>query len=497
MKKYTEGRALIIVIIVMALLLILAPAIVLSSNTEVNQTTRYENQMQAYLYARSGVDSALGWLVDEGFINEDFRDDDQYAGTAYLAGSLSSFSLSASQITGENDISVMITEDSDGIHLSSVGTYNGQSREIDLLLQLTTVGGSGYVMPNIDKAVFAIGQGDSDNPSIILTGSPGIFGDVGANTTGTDSIYFAWSATVDGDLYLHAIDADDVIDSARGQGRQDEQIDGDIYTGQPEWIYPMFSFPEFPSYSTYPDYTITRNSSSFALVSGGDLNISSWLLRESYGLNTLPINGNYEFGDITASGNWTLNLDLGGEDRYIVCDNLDISQGHINLTNRGSLTIYVRDTFNFRGSSTFNTASEGGTIDNLTVFYKGSEMPDIGGNTEFVGSLVTETSGFDIGGSNGIQGHLLIGGDLVTIRGDATLLTRILYAPNAHVSMTGSGKVKGSIVANTIIMTGATTVEYDPTDITTLPPGVLPNPGEPGAGTGGDTTELVTSYYWQ
>ena len=64
MKKYTEGRALIIVIIVMALLLILAPAIVLSSNTEVNQTTRYENVMQAYLYARSGIDSALGWLVE-------------------------------------------------------------------------------------------------------------------------------------------------------------------------------------------------------------------------------------------------------------------------------------------------------------------------------------------------------------------------------------------------------------------------------------------------
>ncbi len=499
MKKYTEGRALIIVIIVMALLLILAPAIVLSSNTEVNQTTRYENVMQAYLYARSGIDSALGWLVEEGNINEDFKDEDSYDGTAFLYGNLNSFSLSASELTDESDIQVSVMEDSDGIHLSSIGTYNGSTRQIDLLLQLTTVNNSSNEMPAIDKAVFAMAEGDYANPVIYLQGSSSIIiGDVGANTTGEGSIYFFNDGSVignefqDGSIYLYA-DDDNVIYVKRGDI---EDMEGDVVTGEPYWNYPDFDFPVFPSYPEHPFYKVTLGTKEYILVENGDLDFSVGK-NLADGL-TLPLNGNYEFGDIIVDKNSIGTLDLGGEDRYIVCDNLDISNGHLNLITDGggTLTIYVRNTIELGAGSTLNTGSEGDLVEDLNVFYAGTEIPNIHGSTEFRGSLITETSDFELRGDNGVMGHIIVGGENVLLQGSASLETRIIYAPHANVTITGGAEIIGSIVAQTFQIQGTGSVEYRPLDFSSLPDGVLPEPGEPGS-SNGETTEVITSYYWQ
>lgn len=471
MKKYTEGRALIIVIIVMAMLLILAPAIVLSSNAEVFQTVKYEDRMQAQLYARSGIEAALGWLMEDGVIIDDFRNPLTYNKVAYLKGSLSSYSISSSEITGDADISVDIYEDDDGIHLFSTGVYNGSTKEVSLRLVMTSVGVPGLMMPNIDKALFIIGQGTEGEPVFNIIGSPTITGDFGANTLGLNSLSFGGKEYIIGSIFLHA-STDDVIDST-GTVQT-----GSIYTSQPEWNFPIPVFPDYPDYPSHPD----ADANDDLIVSGS--------------VKTVNLNGDFEFGDITLSGNSILNLDLGDGDRHIVCDNLNIISGHVNLINRGKLTIYVREGITIQGQSTMNSGDEGGSIEQLTLFYEGFEIPDIAGGTIVVGSLVTEISDFNVAGNNGIQGHLIIGGSAVDIIGTADLLTRIIYAPNAHVTLSGNGYVNGSIIAESAEMQGSTEIVYDESDISTLPPGILPTPGDPGE-IEFVTTDVVTTYYWQ
>ena len=142
------------------------------------------------------------------------------------------------------------------------------------------------------------------------------------------------------------------------------------------------------------------------------------------------------------------------------------------------MILYVRDSITLGGDSTVN---DGGNIENVMLYYKGSGQPGIGGNTRFVGNLFAESAPISIGGSNGVIGHIITGGSYVTITGDADLYTRILYAPRAHVSIEGSGQIKGTVIANSLEASGGSNpaIEYSEADPNTFPFEIFPD------GTGG------------
>lgn len=474
MLKNEEGRVLIIVIIMMAILLILGPAIVLSSNTEVKHTTKYENNTQAFLYARSGVDAALDWLVDGASLRDAFVDENSYDGFAYMSGNLDGMDVYYDDQADDKDIKVTITYTGVGITISSTGEFNGEIKTVEVTLLLTVVGGTDVLMPAIDKALFVIGEGTADNPSLETKGGPKVIGSFGANTTGEDSLSFQNTQTIIGDMYLHADPPEDVIDSGG-----DPNI-GDINGGQPLVVYPPADFPDpIPTYDASPS----------------DLDVSG-------NFYTLDLNDNVEYGTININIKKTMTIDLDGVSREIVCDTFNFNKGAINLQGTGvdndaTLTIYVRNELIVGSSTTLNTGAEGGDITDVVIFYAGTEIPDISNTSLINASLVTDTSGYFIKGNGGIQGHLIIGGDSVEVGGTADLITRVIYAPSAHVIINGTGYVNGSIIANTAVLTGTSDIEYDPSDITSLPGGILPGVGEPIQGLGSDATQIVTSYYWQ
>ncbi|OPL10619.1 MAG: hypothetical protein AVO34_10525 [Firmicutes bacterium ML8_F2] len=245
------------------------------------------------------------------------------------------------------------------------------------------------------------------------------------------------------------------------------QVSGEILLLDEPRVYPTPTFPEFPTNLT-------------------DRGNFSTPTEQTYLINS---DGRYDTFEITS--NRVLNIDMNGGNRIIRVGNLNISQGHINLINVGAnsrLTLYVENSFTLDGSSTINN---GGSVSNVMIYYKGLSAPNIGGNTRYVGNYFAESAGLTIAGSNGITGNIITLGSSVNITGDARMLTRVLYAPNAHVVIGGSGAVTGSIIANSILVDGNGRVYYAQPDLGLFPIEIFPTFGN-GSNGGGNGNGTIT-----
>lgn len=228
------------------------------------------------------------------------------------------------------------------------------------------------------------------------------------------------------------------------------QVKGDILYLVQERTYPQLVFPDFPNLDTAEPSSIN--------VSGGPA-------------NDMTISGDKAYDSITVSSNRTLTIDMNGGSRSLRVQSLNISQGHIVLENtiqNGKLSIYVEDEFTLDGGSTINN---NGNTEDIVLYYSGSQPIDIGGNQSYFGNIFVESANLRIGGSASIAGHILSGGNEMEIYGAADAYTRLLYAPNAHVNMTGSSKLKGSIISNTFDggSGNRVAVEYEPIDEASFP----------------------------
>lgn len=274
------------------------------------------------------------------------------------------------------------------------------------------------------------------NGDITLSGSARINGTTGTNSTAANSVNFAWSTLVDGDFYVGpGADYNSVINSA-GWGRTPEDnITGTISNLPAARTYPLPTYPEFPTLTD-------RGSFSTPWTPSGQ-----YLIEED---------GYYT--SISATSNRTITIDVGSGTRRIVVGSLSVGQGHIELLGTGSLILYVENTFSLTGSSVINT---GGDASKVHMYYSGATDINLAGSTTYNGSIYIESANIRIGGSGGITGHIICGGNSVDVNGAANAYVRALYAPNADASITGSGSISGILVANTITVTGSGSITAD------------------------------------
>ncbi len=111
----------------------------------------------------------------------------------------------------------------------------------------------------------------------------------------------------------------------------------------------------------------------------------------------------------------------------------------------------------------------------MFVYYKGTDALSLAGTTGFRGGLFVETADINLSGtssigSGGVAGNIISGGNNITISGNTASLSRVIYAPKAHVYLTGTGVMKGSIVCKTFFSEGGGMVEH---------PGSSPYPAFP------------------
>jgi len=211
-----------------------------------------------------------------------------------------------------------------------------------------------------------------------------------------------------------------------------------IVLGTDSLVYELPEFIEYPAKITYlPPINMTWE------------NTGTTLSPADYDGKYIP--------SLNISGGWTLNIDTGSEDRVLHVGDLNIQQGHVNIVGDGKITIIAENGLEFNDSSTFNS---GGNQNKVFTYYGGVDELNFAGATNFNGSVYARDADIRIGGSGGIQGHIITGGDDVTINGAAEAISRALFAPNAHVSLTGSASVTGSIISNSFSAVGNARVYF-------------------------------------
>jgi len=292
-------------------------------------------------------------------------------------------------------------------------------------------------------------------------GSSRIIGDVATNSTVPNSVYFPWSAMVEGHLLVGpGVDPSIVVN-----GAQPNPETGNVTLGtsnlEKEESYPEPVFPEFP--------TDLPTRSSITLKGSTNGSIS----EDGY------------YPNITIKNNTILTIDIPeGTERKIMVDTLNMPQGNIVINGSGKLTLYVKNTkntFTFKNGSKINYGINGnGNPDQVLIYYQGTNKFSVAGDTKINGTIFVEKADMEINNSGGIKGHIITGGNNVSVAGDGSAVVKALYAPNANVSLTNSGSIYGAVVAKNFSTSGNSRIFYDSSMSTViLPIGGGSGPGEP------------------
>jgi len=223
--------------------------------------------------------------------------------------------------------------------------------------------------------------------------------------------------------------------------------------------YPEPIFPEFPT------DLITRSSLTLQGSTNGSIS------EDGY------------YPNITINNNTVLTIDIPeGTERKIMVDTLNMPQGNIVINGSGKLTLYVKSTFTFTNGSKINYGSTGdGNPDQVLIYYEGTNKFSVAGDTKINGTVFVEKADMQIDNSGGVKGHIITGGNNVSIAGDGSAVVKALYAPNANVSITNSGSIYGAVVAKNFSTSGNSRIFYD----SSMSSVILPIGG--GSGPGGPT----------
>ena len=157
------------------------------------------------------------------------------------------------------------------------------------------------------------------------------------------------------------------------------------------------------------------------------------------------------------TSNTNLTIEVNGQSTLHV-GSFNITQGHVHLSGSGSLTIMIEDNFTISGSSTINNS---GNVNDFFINYGGTTNLSFAGSTQYNGGIFVESADVAITGSNSLKGSVISGGNNITISGAASANSRVIYAPNAHVSMTGSSVIYGSAISNSFIASGASRAQFN------------------------------------
>lgn len=422
--KDSRGVALPLILMVMLILAILGSTLWQYSSRDTIQAARNEKMMQAYYIARSGADAVAQYIIDnpDGINMKEYVD-------ALVAAPKSNPTKINDEINGFFEVEVTRDEESKLIIIKSTGIVDGISQKVSLCLYESDIDG----IPLLDMAVFS-------NKGIRLEGSSKIEGDAGINSSNPGSIRLAWSTAIDGNLFIVPdADPDEVLIGDRPDPK--DNITKDIKNLDSHRIYNLPPFPEFPD----------------------DL---PWCGSFTAGWNPSPPYHIYEDGDydnITVKSE--LIIHIGDEDRILKVNNLEVSgSGKITLdkTGKGRLYLYISNSIILTNGATINNNGDPGDI---YAYYKGSSPVNPSGSARFVGCIYAQKANVAIEGSGGITGHIITGGNSVSITGNAEANVRALYAPFATVTVERGAMFRGMLVCDSLTATGNSRIIFDNSSI--------------------------------
>jgi hypothetical protein len=312
--------------------------------------------------------------------------------------------------------------------------------------------------PDLTKAVFA-------GETIQLQGSARIRGHVGTNSTAVNAVRMQWSTKIDSSLTIgpggNPATVANLANPAGNLGPQGIKIGTSIKT------HPMPVYPDYPTVVT--------------TIAGWSVGGSSTVTK-----NPADYAGKYT-PNITVGASGTLYIQTNNVNQVIHTQSLSVSgSGRIIILGTGHVTLFVENTFSIAGSGTINHSRDSNTL----LMYFGGASVSVGGSTAFKGDLFADQANITLTGSGGFQGHIITGGTSVNVTGSADAYSRVIYAPNATVSMTGSGKVTGTVVARHYLGSGSADVYF----ATGLEESLPPLKSSSGGGGGGGRVSVKAFY---
>ncbi len=386
----------------------------------------------------------------------------------YIIDSIASFNTDDfSEVRGSQpDVEILLqdvesTDDSRIYTLISTGDIDGISRQVVQKIEVK------YSKSNeilADMAVFADGE-------INLKGSGKIIGPVGTNLTSANAISIegGGGVRIQGDCHFPEGASEEAISVAEGITKPNMKT-------TPKRNYQLPDFPEFPSFSKLDPLPIVKYGNTYYLIDNqGNITVEWW--GDGY---VLELNRNAYIPKINVNSNTNLTIKVN-RDIELVVDDISIA-GSIDIIGSGKVKLYVKNTINL-GHGTLNKKSEGETenqaIEQLTIFYEGTDELTVGSNLKVYASVYAKTAKVTLTAGSGYMGHIFTGStEPLEISGAATAISRIIYAPFAPVLCTASGKVEGSIICKSIEVSGDGEIKFVASDEYADIPFEVKNPGE-------------------
>ncbi len=432
MLKNEKGLAMAMAIIIGLVVTVSGIVVWQVSSSDTMQVARDEDNTQAFFYAKSGVELAVGLLQND----PDYL---AHGEESVFYGKLGDTAFSSTE-TADYTIKFEIERDNNDYIIRSTGIVRSGSAlgaqaaasalgfriNIQQLEESTGVGGGGGQMPPLDM-IFAISSGTE---AININGSSRIEGKTGTNSTAANGVYLsnAGGNRIIGDLLIGPGGISGTVVN------RTEKVSGSITNLNSTRNYSLPQFPSFPEFQACETSIILSGSNSWTINSDGC------------------------YPKIEVKSNTTLTINTGNGDRIIRVGDLDIAQGHIVLQGTGRLIIYVDNNFNMGGSSTINN---NGDFNKVIMYYQGANEIQWTGNQRFFGSVYLKEADLTIGGSTRITGHIVSGAENVEISGNAQAYVRAIYAPHASLVLKQSGAVRGVVVAKDIELIGNCSIIYD------------------------------------
>lgn len=213
------------------------------------------------------------------------------------------------------------------------------------------------------------------------------------------------------------------------------------------------SFPKFESYPPPSDLTIYQdpnkpNGNKHQLIEDGSLYVNNWLIADYF--EKLVLDHNVSFKDIIFSSNYTLNIDTNNKDIDISVENLDVSNGHLNILGNGKVTFHIKNKITFGSGSTLNVS---GSTNQLELYYSGTSPVTLSGSQKINGSLFTLKSDLGFTAGAGVDGLIISGGKRITYDGGA-YSNSYIFSPTADLILKAGTKINGAIISKTLSMDG-------------------------------------------
>lgn len=425
-----QGVSFILVLILIVTMSVLAVGVIGVTATNVKMSSGERDHQSVYYIAEAGINMRLDEIKSE--LNDATFSDFDGTDEPHPYGDDDFETNMGEQPTATVEV---VDVDENGIYtIQSIGEIGNRKRIIEAQFEI--------IFPEDDpppQFYFPNNTSVHSNGKITLSGSATINGSV--STSGPNS-----GITTSGSAHITG----NIIENYQPDF---PPLPHEVIDGSSE-LYP-FNFPSYPAPADKK--TGPRNHD---VVLNGDIRIND-SQANGYIFN---LDQNYSIGEIIINSNRNLIIDVGESNKEIVVDHLNLINGHIKIQGEGSLTIYVNNEITLGSSSSINNNGE---IDQLNIYFKGSELSLEGGQVIY-GSFYGKETNLNFTRGAGFRGHIITGGTSVLMNGGfvGSSNNLLYYAPNANVTIENGAHLRGSIIVNELVMSGGTSITYlDPKDI--------------------------------